>query len=387
MKHPPVDPDYDALIAAIYQGPLESTPWQGFLPLCRQTFRAHSLSLVLRSPADGDAGAILNQVREDNDSSDRLGDPRDWPIVAYREQFFAMDPFLNLPPGRVFTLEELVPTDTLKQSDYYQQYLAPIGILHILGADLETPNGVQGRFRLSRGPEEQPFSAEEKNLCALLVPHLQRALELHARLNRIESERNLYAGAVGQLALGTLLLDEKSRLLSCNPLAELLLAEQDGVRIQQGLLELDNRQDTQQLRDAIQRVLSSSQRGEPDVVQAMRARRKSGRGELGLIVRPVQQSEWAEGQTCPSVAVFISDPEHQQTSNHQLLAQLFRLTRAESSLATRLARGETLTEAADSLGISPHTARAQLKSIFAKTGVTRQADLIRLLVSSVAALA
>jgi len=41
-------------------------------------------------------------------------------------------------------------------------------------------------------------------------------------------------------------------------------------------------------------------------------------------------------------------------------------------------------EAAEELSVSPHTARAQLKSIFSKTGVGRQAELVRLIVKSVA---
>jgi DNA-binding CsgD family transcriptional regulator len=69
-----------------------------------------------------------------------------------------------------------------------------------------------------------------------------------------------------------------------------------------------------------------------------------------------------------------------------MLSQLFGLTRAEAALATQLSRGLQLQDAADALNISPHTARTQLKAIFAKTGVSRQAELVRLLVKSVAAL-
>jgi DNA-binding CsgD family transcriptional regulator len=42
-------------------------------------------------------------------------------------------------------------------------------------------------------------------------------------------------------------------------------------------------------------------------------------------------------------------------------------------------RGDTLAEAAEALGIAKETARSRLKSIFARTGVARQADLILLL--------
>jgi DNA-binding CsgD family transcriptional regulator len=65
---------------------------------------------------------------------------------------------------------------------------------------------------------------------------------------------------------------------------------------------------------------------------------------------------------------------------------LFELTPAEAKLAMLLARGLSLAEVAAAQTISPHTARAQLKSIFAKTRVSRQAELVRLILKSVASL-
>jgi DNA-binding CsgD family transcriptional regulator len=51
-----------------------------------------------------------------------------------------------------------------------------------------------------------------------------------------------------------------------------------------------------------------------------------------------------------------------------------------------LGDGLTLDEAAHALSISRNTARAHLRSIFAKTGVTRQTMLVRLIVTSLAQL-
>ena len=56
------------------------------------------------------------------------------------------------------------------------------------------------------------------------------------------------------------------------------------------------------------------------------------------------------------------------------------LTAAEGKLAALLARGASVSDAAVQLGVSAHTARTQLKHIFAKTGTRRQSELIRLLV-------
>ena len=57
------------------------------------------------------------------------------------------------------------------------------------------------------------------------------------------------------------------------------------------------------------------------------------------------------------------------------------ITRAEARLASMLADGMSMEEAAEALLVSIQTVRSQLKSVFAKTGVTRQAELVALLLS------
>ena len=52
-----------------------------------------------------------------------------------------------------------------------------------------------------------------------------------------------------------------------------------------------------------------------------------------------------------------------------------------------LADGLSLDEASEALGMSRNTARTHLRSIFSKTGVSRQTLLVRLILKSVAQLA
>jgi DNA-binding CsgD family transcriptional regulator len=86
------------------------------------------------------------------------------------------------------------------------------------------------------------------------------------------------------------------------------------------------------------------------------------------------------------VAIFVSDPDLRESASQQILGELFGLTPAEANLAILLARGLSLREASATQHISLHTSRAQLKSVFAKTGVSRQAELVRLVLKSVASL-
>jgi len=49
--------------------------------------------------------------------------------------------------------------------------------------------------------------------------------------------------------------------------------------------------------------------------------------------------------------------------------------------------GVSIVEASGALGISENTARAQLRSVFNKTGAHRQADLTRMVLTSLAIIA
>jgi DNA-binding CsgD family transcriptional regulator len=78
----------------------------------------------------------------------------------------------------------------------------------------------------------------------------------------------------------------------------------------------------------------------------------------------------------PLAVVFVTIPEEPQEAPAELLRRLFGLTPAEARLSERLVQGRTVDEAARDLDISTGTARIHLKSVFAKTGVSRQTELV-----------
>jgi len=86
------------------------------------------------------------------------------------------------------------------------------------------------------------------------------------------------------------------------------------------------------------------------------------------------------------IALFISSPDQPIESSTDLLQELFKLTPAEAKLAVLLTNGFTIENISAELSISAHTVRAHLRSIFSKTHVSRQSELIRLILSSAASL-
>ena len=382
-----IDTEYDRLIGLIYQGALEQQPWQSALPALREALDAQVVSLVLRPPSDHDQGVILNSLRPNRgEAAAALADPSDWEVSAYREQFFSLDPFVNLPLDSVVALEDILPDKELMRSDYYLHYLQPIDLFRILGVDTAEPDGMLARLRFSRRRSEARFTRRDRKLLELITPHLRQAIRIYAKLNRMTSERDVYAGAVSQLSVATIILDEQGRVLNTNAVARALLEQGDALSLRGERLHIEGRDINKELQQALANIIMAQQSGKASVVRALRVPRPAGGSDLGLVIRPVPTSQWSEGQSSPCAAVFISDPDLQQPASQQILGDLFELTPAEANLAILLARGLSLAEVSSAQNISQHTARAQLKSIFAKTGVSRQAELVRLVLKSVASL-
>ncbi len=366
---------FSQIIEHIYQGPLEEHPWEEFLEDLREILGAHIATLILIPPSKDAEGVMLNV------GGDLSG------VESYNKKHYALDPFIDLPSREVISLREFIDPKKLQASEFYLTTLKPAGIFDILGTDLEVPNELSVRLRISRYKEKGAFKAEQKHLVKQLLPHLERALLIHARLNKVESERALYAGAMEQLSVGTIILDEKGSVINCNEMARHLIEAKDGLINSKDTLHLANREQTNELHRLVSSVLETQKRGESGFVEAMRATRPSGLPDLGLVIRPVPSTKFSEGKSMPSVAIFISDPEQSSETPTQIITRLFGVTPAEASLAMLLVNGLTLDEAAKVQGVSRNTTRTHLRSIFAKTGVSRQTMLVRLILKSVASLA
>ena len=77
--------------------------------------------------------------------------------------------------------------------------------------------------------------------------------------------------------------------------------------------------------------------------------------------------------------IVITDPDRHLPIPDMALRQVFQLSQAEVKLAKQLALGMDVADASRALEIQEGTARTYLKSIFAKTGTHRQAELAVLL--------
>jgi DNA-binding CsgD family transcriptional regulator len=362
------------LIGTIYQGMVENVPWSGFLWQLRGLLGANWVTLILRPPS----GSIPARIINAGPTGVTIAEGQ-WTSF----NVFAIDPMIDLPIGRMMTVEEMIGDTNWLTCEFYKLFVAPYDIRYLMGTDIHTDEGVDCRLRICRPVSSRPFGPEDKSVCEFFLPHLRRAVQLHTRLDAIDSERKLFAATVDRMLVGTVILDEEGRIFRTNTVAEAILAEDDGLRLAGGALEATYGSEDKELQRLIKHALEGIASTAEAVGQAMSITRPSGRGKLGIAIRTNPMNELSEGRHWPAVTVFMRDPDRKSQGSVDTLRNLYGLTPAEALLSLQLAEGLTLDEAADQLNIRKNTARAHLRSIFSKTGVTRQTSLVSLLLNSI----
>ena len=310
----------------------------------------------------------------------------DNPSNIYTEGYFAADPLANLPVGEVVAIDDLIERQQLDSSEFYQICMKPYGIYYTCGVDLEYDNKERFSVRFTRTVEQGSFSDEEREFMQLLARHIQRAVAYGDKLIRLDSERQLWASSVSGKTIGVVMLDENGTIVRANPLADKWLQEKDGIGQLHNKLFLKKTELNNQLKDYIQAALSAQKLDQPAPVNALAVPRTSGRPDYEVVIKPVPVDPLIDSRGSPHLSVFIYAPEQRSEINLRLLMKLYQLTVTEASVAIMLARGETLDEVASNMDMARNTARAHLRSIFSKTGVTQQSMLVSLVLKSLASL-
>jgi DNA-binding CsgD family transcriptional regulator len=105
----------------------------------------------------------------------------------------------------------------------------------------------------------------------------------------------------------------------------------------------------------------------------------SSEGSYIVSVTPLLSSPLQFRQSMHGVAlVSIIDPYWEPPIDTQMLRNVFGLTVAESRVAASVGVGKDLSEIACENNVSIGTVRNQLKSVFQKTGISKQSEVVRL---------
>lgn len=239
----------------------------------------------------------------------------------------------------------------------------------------------------------QSFEPDDLELLSHLVPDLQIALRVQQYLGELRARAERAERALDAVPVAVLVLDAHGNIAHANQPATALLQRLDGLRSIEGRLCCEHQTDTDRLHGAIERVAQGVLRGDPPGGITLAVYRSNRSHPLGVLIAalPRQVTTGASGQEETAaggahVLVTVRDPDDAPRLPVAALQQQFDLTPAQARLAAALAASESLEDYAHRTGVSVNTARTTLKSVFAKTGCRRQAELVLVLTGSVAAL-
>jgi DNA-binding CsgD family transcriptional regulator len=308
---------------------------------------------------------------------------------AYEQYYKRCDPrrvrIQALPAGSVFVGSALVDDRQLVRSEFYNEFLRPQGFFHIVGGvPLENDDRV-AVVRVIRPRIAQAFGRREAALIHRLMPHLSRVLRLQQRLTVAAARRDEAAEVLDWFPTGVLLLDASGRVVAANRVAEEILASGDGLRAGGEGLRAALPVESAVLHRLIAEIGQGTVAIDPSG-GVLNLTRPSGARPLNLLVAPLRGKLLSQEAPRAAVVVFVTDPERLPSTPVDRVQRWLGLTRAEASLVLQLLRGCRVEDAADVLGISPQTARTQLKRALAKTSTGRQAELIRLALGTPAVL-
>jgi len=171
------------------------------------------------------------------------------------------------------------------------------------------------------------------------------------------------------------LLNSKGEVARTNRAADLLLTGE--LQVRQGRISTMDQAANDNLSRALRELLWEASGASllPPVMLPRRDKRP-------LLAYPVKMSQLSASYfaECQAAVVLIDTDAHRKTPEATLRGA-FHLTHAEARLASQLASGDPLDAVCDRLGIAKETGRNQLKSVFARTGTSRQAELVLLIAS------
>lgn len=356
---------FGILIGAIYDAAVDVGLWPAALRQIADAYGAPSAGLAGQGRASSDCWGIMERL-----------DPA--AVERYCSYYHSVNPIWSrvprTPVGTVQIDSMVMPKNEFVRTEFYNDYLKPLGIGSMLNAvvllddDAQTVLTVQGR---------EEFEADDIRLHRLLAPHLQRAAEINRKLAMLQLYQDASLPAIDLLGHGALLVDASARVLVANGAADRLLAAGVGLGVTGRILRGGAEAETARLRRLV--AGCAAKRAPSGVGGSLSLSRGAGKAPLLVLVTPLRcEVPWYNAGR-PVALILVSDPDRETGPRLEQIKGRFGLTGAEAAFAREIMKGDGIRAAANRLSISRATARTHLAHIFDKTGTHRQAELVGLL--------
>ena len=270
-------------------------------------------------------------------------------------------------------VEQLFANDAFFGTQWGKEILLPGGVGDSIHFLLLSDPFRLAVFGVSRHASLNPMTEEQVAQVRQLNPHIRRAILISDTLNGSEVRAEMLGETLDGLAAGVVVVSGSSGILFANKAAKRMLDGNGPIVSRHGQLAASNGSATAELRAAISLADEELNIGEIGSSTPI-----VGERPAVAHVLPLRNGARARLISEAAAAVFVNASAIPPVSKLEALSRLYDLTPAETQMLGELLSGKSLAEIARKLDISEATAKTHRTHVFAKTGVSRRAELAAL---------
>ncbi len=278
--------------------------------------------------------------------------------------------------AKVLTEADCIDWDEYQRSDFCHGYMLPRGVNAAMFIRLELSETKVAALNIGRAISRGRFESQNLEAATRLQPHLIRAYKFGRALAVNHGPERDLAEALRASVQPIYLVDDAGVISLTNTAGERLLTKHKGLTVLHGRLVAQHSETARRLEQLIDAATAS---GGAQIGGAMNIPSPGHRLPLALQVTPIPRALIPSFGLPRTALVCVTDLESEIRSPEAELRALFGLTLAESKVATAIFDGMSMREASEQLGVALNTVRFQLARVYEKTGVTRQAELVKMM--------
>jgi len=363
---------FDRVVASIYDAASGRTPWNEAMALLVDDFKLWGVQTL---GIDKRTGTLM--------FSHETGPAPPQATLDYIRKYHSLNPrvapSLALKVGEWLHDHVCFDETYVAGSPFYQEFLIPHGGRYLSGTKIIEDEHSLVLLGAMRGFGSRPLDANEMEVLERLRLHLTHAMQIYLHLRETYAENNAARQLLNRFHYPMLLVDEHCGIRFHNDVAKTSIAKSPYFVERGGALRCRDPAYDVRLMLAL-RELKLFGVGPPGTLPTRKFVRIEAIGRvapaaiLAVAIRP-QAAMGAFGHL-PLALLILHEPSRVGAPDPFIVGEMFDLTPAEAKVAVALTKGLAPKQIASLTANSVETIRSHMKSIFAKTGATRQADLV-----------
>jgi DNA-binding CsgD family transcriptional regulator len=302
-------------------------------------------------------------------------------LQVYSESYPKLDPTADSPcfgVEQVVSATDLVPYEEFRRGRFYREWARPHGWVDVASAVIEKSATSCTFLSVVRHEANGLVDDEMRRRMALVIPHVRRALLIGQTIHRKQTEAVCFSDVLDGLSSGMILVDASGRIVHTNNAGNAILDAGDFLRAVCGRLVASD----PAINAALREILVAANAGDAALgVKGIALPLTAHDGERYVAhVLPLTSGARREAGLAYNAvaALFIRKASLEPFSPPEVIGEMYKLTPTELRVLLAIVDIGGVPEVAAALGVAVTTVKTHLSRLFEKTGVARQADLVKL---------